>query len=105
MARTAVTPTVLGPNAATDEGAGETIDAALVTAGVSITGVPLEELILQVTHTAAAAHDVTVAAGDSPPQSPSCRRPDHPPPFSGRPPAAGRASPAPPPIRARPPRA
>lgn len=68
MARTAVTPTVLGPNAfGAANVAGTTIDSTLVTAGVSISGVPLEELVLQVTNTAASALDCTIAAGDSPP--------------------------------------
>lgn len=67
MARTAVTPTTLGPNAATAPGAGTTIDATLVTNGVTISGVPLEELILEVTNTASSALELTVSKGDNPP--------------------------------------
>lgn len=68
MARTAVTPTTLGPNAFSAANiAGTTIDSTLVTNGVVITGVPLEELVLQVTNTASSALDCTISAGDNPP--------------------------------------
>lgn len=68
MARTAVTPTVLGPNSATvDPAAGDTIDATLVTNGVVISGVPLEELIIVVDQQTAATDTVTIRAGASPP--------------------------------------
>lgn len=67
MARTAVTPTTLGPNTGAAKPAGTTIDSTLVTNGVIITGVPLEELILEVTNTFDGAKDVTIQSGDSPP--------------------------------------
>lgn len=68
MPRTAVTPTVLTANDATAEGAGTTIDGTLVTNGVSVALThPLEEHILEVTHTSDAEKDLTVAAGDDPP--------------------------------------
>lgn len=68
MARTAVTPTALTPNASIARPAGTTIDSTLVTNGVEIVaGYAPEELIIEVTNTAAAEKVITVAAGDSPP--------------------------------------
>lgn len=68
MARTAITPNVLVANAAADTPAGTTIDAALVTAGAVFAPVgALEQYLIRVTNTAAAAHNVMVNAGDSPP--------------------------------------
>lgn len=68
MARTAITPTVLGPNSATvDPAAGDTIDPTLVTNGVIISGVPLEELIVVVDQQTAARDDITIRAGANPP--------------------------------------
>ena len=67
MARTAVTPVTLAVNDGNVVTSPTTVDATLVTAGVVITGCPLEELLLYVTHTAASEKDLTVSAGDSPP--------------------------------------
>lgn len=68
MARTEVTPTDLTPNAELAEPAGTTIDAALVTAGVTVIGgAPLEETFVRITQTAVAAKNITFSAGDSPP--------------------------------------
>lgn len=68
MARTAVTPTTLSANAVSSANpAGTTIDSTLVTNGVVISGVPLEELFLRVTNTAAATKVLTVQSGDDPP--------------------------------------
>jgi hypothetical protein len=67
MARTAVTPTALTPNAGVARPAGTTIDATLVTNGVEVTGGHLEELVVEVSNTSGAERDVTVSAGTNPP--------------------------------------
>lgn len=68
MARTEVTPTDLTPNAELDEPAGTTIDATLVTNGVTVIGgAPLEEVFVRVINSTAGAKNVTISAGDSPP--------------------------------------
>lgn len=68
MARTALSVHTLGPNSATvDPADGDTIDATLVTNGVVISDVPLEELIVVVTQATAATDTVTISAGASPP--------------------------------------
>lgn len=67
MPRTTVTPTALTTNAATAP-ASTTIDATLVTNGVAIAnGDQADRFVLRVTNTHGSPHDVTVAAGDSPP--------------------------------------
>lgn len=67
MPRTAVTPTAFSRSAKVTRQAGTTIDATLVTNGVNISGVPLEELVVEVTNTFAGAKVVTVQPGANPP--------------------------------------
>lgn len=67
MPRTAVTPTPFEYRAKVARPVGTTIDAALVTTGVVISGVPLEELLVEVTQAAVAAKVVTIQPGDNPP--------------------------------------
>lgn len=67
MPRTALTPTALGPNSQVVRPAGTTIDATLVTNGVVIKGVPLEELVIEVDQTAVGGKAITINAGDAPP--------------------------------------
>lgn len=64
MARTAVTVTTLGPNANTADPAGNAVDP---TNGHIISGVPLEELVLEIDSTFAGAKTFTVKAGANPP--------------------------------------
>lgn len=64
MARTAVTVTELTANTSTDDPAGTALDAAN---DHVISGVPLEELVLEVTVTNAGGGDITIVAGDNPP--------------------------------------
>lgn len=67
MARTAVTPTAASPNSSVAQPAGTTIDATLVTNGVKISGIPLEELILEITNTYAGTKTATIQASDGTP--------------------------------------
>lgn len=64
MARTAVPPTALTANAATADPAGTAVDPAN---GHVISGVPLEELMLEVNSTFAGAKSFTIKAGANPP--------------------------------------
>lgn len=64
MARTAVTVTELTPTAALADPAGTNADA---TNDHSISGVPLEELLVRISCTASSTHDATIKAGDNPP--------------------------------------
>ena len=64
MARTAVTVTTLTANANTANPAGTTIDP---TNGHIISGVPSEELVLEINATFAGAKNYTVKAGANPP--------------------------------------
>jgi hypothetical protein len=65
--RTAVVAQPLSRTAKVVQGAGTTIDPTLVTNGVVISGVPLEELIVRVTNTFAGAKVITVRKGANPP--------------------------------------
>lgn len=64
MARTAVTITKLNENAVTANPAGNALDP---TNGHIISGVPLEELVLEINSTFAGAKNFTVKAGANPP--------------------------------------
>lgn len=64
MARTAITVTTLTANASTANPAGTAVDP---TNGHVITGVPLEELVLEINSTFAGAKNFTVKAGANPP--------------------------------------
>lgn len=63
MARTAVDYTPLAPNGHLADPDGTTIDAGLVSAGVTIETADPERTLLRVTNTAASAKTVTVASG------------------------------------------
>lgn len=65
MPRTAVTPLAGVPNGSALE-APTTIDATLVTNGVTINAAKPELLVLRVNNTAVAAKNVTIKAGDYP---------------------------------------
>jgi hypothetical protein len=68
MARTVVVPRALVANGNLTGAAGATtIDAALVTAGVTVNAVEPERTLIRVTNTEASTNVVTVRAGDKPP--------------------------------------
>lgn len=64
MARTAITVAALTPNSSIADPAGTAVDP---TNGMVVSGIPLEELVLEINSTFAGAKDFTVLAGDSPP--------------------------------------
>lgn len=64
MARTAVTVTELTPNSSVADPAGTAVDP---TNGHIVSGVPLEELMLEIDSTFAGAKNFTVKAGANPP--------------------------------------
>lgn len=65
MADTTVHVTTLNQDAATADVAGTAIDAAKV--GVIALTKPSRKVVIRITHTAAAAHDITITKGDSNP--------------------------------------
>lgn len=68
MPRTAITPRALVGNAGLNSATGPTtIDATLVTNGVTVANVKPERVILRVTNTEGSTNAVTIRAGDSPP--------------------------------------
>jgi hypothetical protein len=66
MARTSITPTALAGNSETAVVA-TTIDAALVTAGISVAAGGLGALVIRVANTNGSDRVITVKAGDDPP--------------------------------------